>query len=359
VPLRQELEAPVASSYRHLQLFLVPEFQPIVRNPHALTVLGNYWPRKIDILRFPPRRVEYKIDASTRILAYRHEPQGTSRGNVVFIHGLEGSADAGYIQSFSQAALLRNFSIYRVNLRTCGGTEDFCETMYHSGLTSDSREIACRIAQETRKPVFLVGFSLGGNVALKLAGELGHSDVLAGVCAISTPIELATCVRALDRPPNYLYARRFLDRLRDRVRRKSKLTRDLYTEDGLDELKTIWEFDDRITARLFGFGTAANYYATQSAARYLDTIRVPTLVVTAKDDPLVPFEIYGHPAFQNNPAICLIATEFGGHLGFISRRRPRFWVDHVALDWMERVLRAGQGHGTTQEELAYLKVTRG
>lgn len=319
-----------------------------------MTVLGNYWPRKIDISRFPPSRVEYAIDNSTRILVYRHEPQEAARGNILFIHGLEGSADAGYIQSFSQTALLRNFSVCRMNLRTCGGTEDLCETTYHSGLTTDTCEIVRRIAEDTRKPVVLVGFSLGGNVALKLAGELGNSDILAAVCAVSTPIELATCVRALDRPSNYLYARRFLNRLRDRVRRKSKLARHLYTEEGLDDLKTIWEFDDCVTARLFGFGTAANYYETQSSARYLDSIRVPTLVITAKDDPLVPFKIYNHPAFQKNPAICLIATQFGGHLGFISRHRPRFWVDHVALDWIERVLRAPHGHGTTQQELAYL-----
>ena len=326
----------------------------MVRKPHALTVLGNYWPRQIDVRRFPPCRVEYTIDTSTRILAYKHEPERTSRGNIVFVHGLEGSADAGYVQSFSQAALLRNFSVYRMNLRTCGGTEDFCATMYHSGLTNDTREIAQRIARETRTPVILVGFSLGGNVALKLAGELGKSGVLAAVCAISTPIELAVCVRSLDRPSNYLYATRFLERLKARVRRKSKVTRDLYTEDGLDDLKSIWEFDDRITAPLFGFGTAANYYETQSSARYLDSIRAPTLVITAKDDPLVPFEIYSHSAFKNNPAIRLIATEFGGHLGFISRGRPRFWVDHVALDWIERVLGARHHDATTQKEFAYL-----
>jgi len=106
---------------------------------------------------------------------------------------------------------------------------------------------------------------------------------------------------------------------------------------GLDDVRTIWEFDDRFTAPLFGFGTAANYYATQSATNYLDAIRVPTLVISAKDDPLVPFEIYRHRAFQNNPALTLLATNHGGHLGFLARRKPRFWLDGVALDWIDSV----------------------
>jgi predicted alpha/beta-fold hydrolase len=174
-------------------------------------------------------------------------------------------------------------------------------------------------------------------VALKLAGELGKTDLLAGVCAVSTPIDLAECVRQIDKPSNFLYARRFLDRLRDRIRRKSRVSEGLYATEGLNEVKTIWEFDDKFTAPLFGFGTAANYYATQSAARYLNSIRIPALAVTAKDDPLVPFGIYSHPAFSSNPALQLLATEHGGHLGFIARYRPRFWLDNVLLDWINNI----------------------
>jgi hypothetical protein len=331
---------------------LTPRFQPLVRNPHALTILGNYWPREIDIARFPPSRVEYCIDASTRILVSQHAPQGPSRADILFVHGLEGSADAGYIQSFAQAALESGFSVHRMNLRTCGGTEELCETMYHSGLTSDTLEISKRIRLRTGKPLFLVGFSLGGNVVLKLAGELGHSDLLSGICAISTPLDLAACVRTLDRPANLLYARRFLERLRARVRRKSKLAPDLYTEAGLANVKTIWEFDDRFTAPLFGFGTAANYYATQSAAKYLDAICIPTLVIAAKDDPLVPFQVYNHRAFRTNPALELIATESGGHLGFLSRTKPRFWVDGFAIQWIEDRLKTSQTQGTFQPQVA-------
>jgi len=225
--------------------------------------------------------------------------------------------------------------------------------MYHSGLTSDTRRILEELERRHLGPSFLAGFSLGGNVALKLAGELGKTDLIAGVCAVSTPIDLADCVRQIDKPSNVLYARRFLQRLCDRIRRKSRLSRDVYTTEGLNEVKTIWEFDDRFTAPLFGFGTAANYYDTQSAVRYLASIRVPALAVMAKDDPLVPFRIYEHPAFLSNPALQLLATEHGGHLGFLSLKKPRFWLDGVLLDWMGEIAsgKNSPGHGTNIDRL--------
>ena len=317
---------------------MAPEFHPLFRNPHLLTIAGNLWRRKVDERRFPGTRKEYRTDERNTVVAFEHQPLEKPRGQILFLHGLEGCADAGYIASLSDAALRRGFGAHRLNLRGCGGTEDLCETTYHSGLTSDARFVAERIRERNLGPVFLAGFSLGGNVALKLAGELGQNELLAGVCAVCTPIDLAACVHALEKRSNVFYARRFLNRLRGRVSRKSKLLPHLYDPSGLDQVKSIWEFDDKVTARLYGFGTAANYYATQSAARYLDAIRVPTLLICSKDDPLVPIEIYDHPAFGRNPALQLLATEHGGHLGFISRRRPRFWLDSVVLDWMERVL---------------------
>ena len=235
---------------------------------------------------------------------------------------------------------MRGFGVHRANFRTCGGTEEMCETSYHSGLTSDTRTILEEIAARELGPIFLVGFSLGGNVALKLTGELGQTSLIAGTCAVSTPIDLATCVRCLGKPSNLLYARRFLDRLRSRVMRKSESSPHLYSTAALENVKTIWEFDDRVTAPLFGFGTAANYYGTQSSAQYLDAIRIPTLVICSKDDPLVPFTIYDQPAFRRNPALTLLATEHGGHLGFLSRRRPRFWLDGIVLGWISAIASA-------------------
>ncbi len=296
---------------------------------------GNFWPRQIDQRAFPSRRIEYKIDPQTTVVALEHQPTIPPRGQIVLLHGLEGSASSGYLVSFAQEALVRGFGVHRLNMRTCGGTENLCETMYHSGLTADTKTVCGRLRDLYPGPLFVIGFSLGGNVALKLAGELGHTDLITAVCVISTPIDLAACVRAIDRPSNVLYARRFLARLCGRIRLKSQLTPHLYSTAGLNSVKSIWEFDDLFTAPLFGFGTAANYYATQSARNFLDAIRIPALVIAAQDDPLVPFEIYRHRAFTTNPALNLLAPMHGGHLGFLSRYKPRFWLDQVALNWLE------------------------
>ncbi|MFL6466311.1 MAG: YheT family hydrolase [Bryobacteraceae bacterium] len=329
-----------------------PDFKPLIRNPHLSTIAGNFWRRTLDEQRYPVTRKLYKIDRQTTIVSLQQQPAAPAQGQIIFLHGLEGSAEAGYIKSFSQTALERGFGVHRLNLRTCGGTEELCETMYHSGLTSDTHTVLETIKQYWRQPIFVVGFSLGGNVVLKLAGELGETQLLNGVCAVSPPIDLAACVRAIDKRSNILYARRFLDRLRKRIERKSRLAPHLYSSDGLHTVKTVWQFDDRYTAPLFGFGNAANYYATQSAANFLDTIRIPTLVITAEDDPLVPFEIFRHPAFRQNAAIQLVATKHGGHLGFLSRDRPRFWIDSFALNWAEKIVAALPANGTIPEPVA-------
>lgn len=314
------------------------EFKPLFANPHLATIAGNFWPREIDLTRFPATQRDYRINSTTTIRVMEHQPGSTPRGQIVFVHGLEGSADAGYIRSMAQAALERGFGVHRANLRSCGGTEHLSDTMYHSGLTSDTKLILENIRQRFDGILVLVGFSLGGNVTLKLAGELGTEAPLTAACAISTPIDLAACVRTLDRRANYLYAHRFLTRLKARVVRKNKVSPALYPVSGIDEVNSIWEFDDRFTGPLFGFGGAANYYRTQSAQNFLAGIRVPTLVIQAKDDPLIPFSVYQNEAFRTNPFLELLAVPRGGHLGFLSRRKPRFWLDDMVLAWAERLL---------------------
>ncbi len=277
----------------------------------------------------------YRADDQNTVVCLEQLPTGSTIGNLVLLHGLEGSAHAGYIESLSGAALLASFSVYRLNARTCGGNESLSATMYHSGLSSDVAYVIAEITKRSPLPVFLVGFSLGGNVALKFTGELGGSAGLAGTISVSAPIDLARCVRAIDKASNRIYARRFVSRLKDRIRRKSVLSPETYSAEFLDSVRTIWEFDDRYTAPLFGFGNAANYYATQSAINYVSQIRTPTLMVAAQDDPLVPFEIYNHPAIRSNPHIAVLAPRHGGHIGFLSRKRPRFWLDQVILQWLQ------------------------
>jgi predicted alpha/beta-fold hydrolase len=243
------------------------------------------------------------------------------------VHGLEGSGDAGYMRSRSAAAVASGFAAHRFHMRTCGGTEHLCETLYHAGLTGDLLAVLRTIGA----PAFLVGFSLGGNVVLKLAGELGsHADSLVeGVCAVSTPLDLAACARRIAEPDNRVYEARFVRRMRARLCATGR-----YSRADFDGLRTVMQIDDRITAPSFGFGNAANYYRTQSAIRFLDAVRVPALLLQAKDDTFVPFEIYESAAVLANPLVRLVATEHGGHLGFLARGSRRFWADHAIMDWI-------------------------
>lgn len=319
-------------------------FRALFRNPHVATIAGNFWRRPESEQRWPVETLIYQTEPDVRVLIHSQRPAGDPKGELVLVHGLEGSSAAGYARSMVHAALERGWVTHRFNMRGCGGADDLAVTGYHAGQTSDLLAFLRERRRASALPIFVVGFSLGGNVTLKLAGELGEdaADLLSGVCAVSTPIDLAACVAALAQTRNFIYQGRFLSRLKDRIRRKNRLSPDVYTLEHLPKIRTIEDFDDHYTARLFGFGTAANYFRTQSSNQFLGRIRVPALLIVAKDDPLVPFQVYGHPALKENPYLTLLAVEHGGHLGFLSRGRPRFWLDGTVLGWAERnVLKPG------------------
>lgn len=276
-----------------------------------------------------------RTDPDTEVLVQTQRPEN-ARAEVTFVHGLEGAGTAGYIVSMAEACLSRGFVTHRFHMRTCGGTEGRTNTLYHAGLTSDLRTFLERRAGP-RRPMFLVGFSLGGNVVLKLAGEMGDAakDLIAGVCAVSTPIDLGACARRIDERDNVLYQRRFVARMRERL-----IATGRYTREQFKNARSIYTIDDLLTAPSFGFGTAENYYATQSSKAFLGGIRVPTVLIQAKDDTFIPFEIFDHPALRSNPYLTLIATEFGGHLGFLQRTGRRFWLDETVTEWIDARLAA-------------------
>jgi predicted alpha/beta-fold hydrolase len=317
-------------------------FRPLFRNAHILTIAGNFWPRTLDLNRFPTERRLIETEPGNRVLVISQTPANRPEGQLVMVHGLEGSSESGYKKSMAQHALEAGYAVHRFNMRGCGGTQDIALSSYHAGQTSDLEFFVRMLRRESGLPAFLVGFSLGGNVVLKFAGELGPgaAGLIDGVCAISTPIDLGACVERLAHPENFLYENRFLSRLKQRVRNRARQFPGVGSINGLDRIRTVYEFDDVYTAKFFGFGTADNYYGTQSAKNFLDGIRVPALIVQAKDDPLIPFSVFDHAAFRTNPHLALVATDHGGHLGFLSRTAPRFWLDPLVLGWIEQVRRS-------------------
>lgn len=281
--------------------------------------------------QYPVEARLYRTEPDVQVLVETQRPGGAVRGEVMLVHGLEGSADAGYMRTMAKAGLDAGYAVNRFNIRTCGGTAHLSNTLYHAGLTGDLRSVLCQFRGDGRSPVHLVGYSLGGNTVLKLAGELGEeaAPLIASVCAISTPIDLAACARRLARRSNRIYERRFLRRMRERV-----ATTGRFSAQETKPARSIWEFDDLFTGPSFGFRGAEHYYETQSSRQFLRHIRVPALIIQAKDDVFIPFEIFEHPEVYANPRVRLHVTEHGGHLGFLSRTRPRFWADQAVLEWL-------------------------
>jgi predicted alpha/beta-fold hydrolase len=302
-------------------------FRPLVRNPHLQTILGHFWPRPALDARYPVERRLFRTEPDVQVLMLSQRPRREPAGEIVMVHGLEGCADSGYMQSLAAAALNAGFAAHRLNLRTCGGTEALCPTLYHAGLTSDLEFVLRQLPE----PAFLVGFSLGGNIVLKLAAELGAAapTLIRGAAVVSTPMDLAACARRIAEPRNGLYERRFVRRMKARL-----IATGRYREAEFAGLRSVMAIDDRITAPSFGFGDAGNYYRTQSAIGYLHKLRVPTLLIQAKDDTFIPFDLFESDAVRRNPHIDLMATEEGGHLGFLARGPHRFWADTAIMEWI-------------------------
>jgi len=305
----------------------------LVRNPHLHTILANFWRRHFDFSAYPVDERLIQTDPETQVLVHTQYPAGDARGHLVLIHGLEGGAEAGYIVSMAHHALTHGLAVHRFHMRSCGGTAHLCQTLYHGGLTADLLEFVKGLRGGA--PVFLTGFSLGGNVALKLAGELGArgADLLAGVCSVSAPIDLGASARRIGKLDNRLYERRFLKRMRARMVATGR-----YAAAEVARHASLYAIDDAVTAPSFGFRNADHYYETQSSSRVLSAIAVPTLMLHAQDDTFIPFAMYRDPAIAANPWIQLVAPAHGGHVGFLSKRPPRFWVDQTVISWVSAQL---------------------
>jgi predicted alpha/beta-fold hydrolase len=302
-----------------------------------LTIAANLWPRELEEYRFPVAARLYQTEPGVQVLVHSQQPRVPRIAHAVLVHGLEGSSDSPYMRGMARTLLEAGCAVDRFNLRTCGGTEFLCDTLYHGGLTSDLFAWLMDLDRRRQTPVWLIGFSLGGNIALKLVGEMAEDArrILHAVCAISAPIDLAACARRIGERQNRLYEWRFLNSMKRRLALRQKVLPSASSSvAAANAARTLWEFDDRVTAPAFGFAGAEHYYATQSSIGVLDRIRIPSLLIQAKDDPLIPFEVFERAPLRNNPRIQLTATEHGGHVGFLARDSPHHWADQVVRDWI-------------------------
>jgi hypothetical protein len=286
----------------------------------------------------------FDIDRRTRVLAHCHwQPIPRAHPALIALHGLEGSSSAHYMRGMAAKAYARGFNVVLLNQRNCGGTEAMSDGLYHSGLTADAAHVITEIAREGIDRVVVAGYSLGGNLALKLAGDYGDAALrsLKGVCAVSPVIELAECVRALERRQNVVYQWNFVRGLKARMRRKAAAHPGRYPLERLEQVRTVRQFDECFTAPHFSFEGADDYYFRASAMRVVDRIRVPALIITAKDDPFVPAEIFSDPHLRGNPNVTVIVTAHGGHCGFVSDPtdgNDGYWAETRIVDFAEQVI---------------------
>lgn len=313
---------------------------PLLRNRHAMTLVPRYWPRP----GFPPHiPVEPRLFAvapDTKLLGYCHwQEQRRTAPTVILVHGLEGCSDSHYMRGIAEKAYRGGCNVVRMNQRTCGGTEHLSPTLYNSGLSGDYRAVIDELtARDGLERLWLVGYSMGGNLVLKAAGELGASQpALAGVIAVCPNINPTPCVLALETTRNWIYHRYFLVKLKARLRRKAVLSPGRWNLDGLERIKRISEFDDRYTAPDGGYRSGADYYDRAGARHVLSDIRVPTLIMTAQDDPFIPYSMFTVPSIERHPFIRLVAPRHGGHCGFFQWNRngeDPYWAEHRIVEYV-------------------------
>jgi hypothetical protein len=334
-------DARLAASAFSAEAFVPRRF---LRNGHVQTITGNFLPRADRLPTAVPEIVEVSAarhsQIGTRVLCQCHwQPAEVrrTRPTAILLHGLEGSSDSQYIVGNANKLWRAGANVIRMNMRNCGGTEHLSSTLYHSGLSGDVEAVMQYFLRRgALESISLVGYSMGGNLVLKLAGELGREapKQLRSVIGVSPAMDLGPSATALHRPENRMYERRFLRALLKRFRRKVRLFPRVYDPNRAEGIRSLRDFDDRITALYSGFTSAEDYYYRAAAARVVSRIAVPTLIIHSADDPFVTLTEETISAIRANPNIRFVQTERGGHCAFLAsptEEHDGYWAESTLL----------------------------
>jgi len=327
------------------------EFRPrrYLSNGHLQTIAGNYLSRVNGL----PAPVEQLVEVSpatahqmaSQVLCHCHwqpEEVRATRPTAIIVHGLEGSSNSQYVVGNANKLWRAGGNVVRMNMRNCGDTEELSPTLYHSGLSNDVLAVMNSfVAQYGLQSMSLIGYSMGGNLALKLAGELGTAApaTLRSVVGVSPAVDLQPSADALHLPQNRLYELKFLHNLLRRFRRKTVLFPRAYDRNRATGIHSLRQFDDRITALYSGFSSADDYYNRAAAANVLDRIAVPALILHALDDPFIRFTAETREKISANPNITLIESKHGGHCAFLAQPDAScgydgYWAEHTLLRFL-------------------------
>jgi predicted alpha/beta-fold hydrolase len=311
-------------------------------NGHLMTIYAWGRRRQFPRLSAPAERF-FDVAPNARVMAHCHwQAERRRHPALLALHGLEGSSQAHYMRGLADKACAAGFNVVLLNQRNCGGTERLAPGLYHSGLTADADHVIREIAADDGiEEIVVAGYSLGGNLALKLAGDYGANPPpqLRAVCAVSPVMELEACVRALERRQNFIYQWNFVRGLKSRMRRKAQCFPGRFALDRLDAIRSVREFDEVYTAPHFGFEGASDYYYRASAMRVIDRIRVPARIITAEDDPFVPTGPFRDPRVTANTSVHVSITPHGGHCAFVSdacNGHDGYWAEHEVVRFAKR-----------------------
>ena len=263
--------------------------------------------------------------------------KGNSDSAVIISHGLEGNSHRAYVKGMAKAFLENGFDVIAWSFRGCSGEMNKTLRFYHSGATDDLSFIVRRALAKSYKKIFLVGFSLGGNLTLKFAGEQPMDSRVKGITVFSVPMDLHTSCLQISRPSNWIYSKRFLNNLKRKIKDKAKVMNGLDIT-GIDDITTLMDFDDRYTAPLHGFASAIDYYTKCSSIHFLRGIKTPTLIVNAKNDPFLSKECFPDVEAVANSAVKVEFPDHGGHVGFASfQRNGLYWSEQRALEFFTQL----------------------
>lgn len=330
-------------------IFVTDQFIPVslLANPHLMTIVSTFWARSFTGLIESQESYLIDVDKNSKVLVEINRPSEATEKKklIIAVHGLEGCSRTHYMCGVAVKGLQNGFSVARMNLRNCGGTMHLTDTLYNAGMSGDVIAVA-EYAHEKLgyDSIYLVGYSLGGNIVLKAAAELASekSAWLKGVCAISPSCDLSLSVDRLEIGMNKIYELNFLISLKKKIVEKAKQFPDRFNKKRLPEVKTVRQFDEIYTSSDGGYSSASDYYAKASSLPLLSSVDVPTLIIAAQDDPIVPFSTFeARDHFSDR--INLLCPEFGGHGAFVAslssgarnKGRDRFWAEDRAIEFIK------------------------
>jgi uncharacterized protein len=290
-----------------------------LRGGHVQTLAGHFLPRQ-NLLPHPERRF-FTVEDGVQVRCDCHwQPERASAMTAVIVHGLEGSSESNYVIGTGNKAWAAGLNVVRMNVRNCGGTERLSPTLYHSGLSCDVGAVVNElIAKDGLARVGIAGFSMGGNLVLKLAGEWSSAAPrqVKAFAAVCPGMDLAASAAELHRPLNRIYEWRFLLSLWRSLGRKARLFPEIFRRPGWRAMRSLRDFDNQVTAPHCGFASAEDYYARASASPLVASIAVPTLVIHSKDDPFVKILPETRAALKANSFVRFLETAHGGHCAFV------------------------------------------